>query len=224
MPNLSPPSTRILLIHHTDEGKADRPDDPEEEASGKEGVKGAAQGSLFFLPCLVCSTRLTQLPQLMNAGEDELINGQAELLANIAGTIRDLTLRKQQLHIFASKMESARMNQEIGASMVQVSQALSVFKNKINLEKVDEVMENLARQYEDIDVMTKVLDSATQQGSAVTASPEQVEAIKRKVADAAGLELKESLGSVPESSAKVGPTKEEEEASSERLKALRQMA
>ena len=128
-------------------------------------------------------------PQLMNAGEDALINGQAELLANIGGTIRDLTLRKQQLHIFASKMESARMNQEIGASMVQVSAALSVFKNKINLEKVDEVMENLARQYEDIDVMTKVLDGATQQGSAQTASPEEVEKVKRKVADAAGLEL-----------------------------------
>ena len=162
----------------------------------------------------------------MNAGEDDLINGQAELLANIGGTIRDLTLRKQQLHIFASKMESARMNQEIGASMVQVSQALSVFKNKINLEKVDEVMENLARQYEDIDVMTKVLDSATQQGSAVTASPEAVEAVKRKVADAAGLELKDQLqvGEVPESAQRAGPTKEEEEASSERLKALRQMA
>ena len=162
----------------------------------------------------------------MKAGDEELINGQAELLANINGTIRDLTRSKQRLHIFAAKIKSARLNQQIGTSMVAVSRALGRVTKNIELEKVEAVMTDLGKQYEDIDVMTKVLDSATQQGSAVTASPEEVERIKRQVADAAGLELKEQLGAgaeVPKME-KVGPTPEEEEASSERLKALRQMA
>lgn len=166
-----------------------------------------------------------ELLKLMKAGDEEMINGQAELLANIQGTIRDLTRSKQRLHIFAAKIKSARLNQQIGSSMVAVSRALGRVTKNIELEKVEAVMTDLGKQYEDIDVMTKVLDSATATSTASTASPEQVEMIKRQVADAAGLELKEQLGaeSVP-TSTKVGPTPEEEEASSERLKALRQMA
>lgn len=108
--------------------------------------------------------------------------------------------------------------------MVAVSRALGRVTKNIELERVEAVMADLGRQYEDIDVMTQVLDSATATGSASTASPEDVEKIKRQVADAAGVEMGRELegGKVP--TTKVGPTAEEEEASSERLKALRQGA
>lgn len=160
----------------------------------------------------------------MTQGDEDLINGQAELLADYQGQIRQMTSRRQKFHQFEVKMRTARTNVQIGTSMVQVAKVMSRFGQNVNLESVEEAMNKLDKQYEDIDVMTKVLDSATQQGSAVTARPEEVERIKRQVADAAGLELKESLGVVPESATKAGPTKEEEEASSERLKALREMA
>lgn len=160
----------------------------------------------------------------MKTGDEDLINGQASLVASLQGTIRDLTRSKQRLHIFAAKIKSARLNQSIGTSMVAVSRALGRVTKNIELERVEAVMADLGRQYEDIDVMTQVLDSATATGSASTASPEQVEAIKRQVADAAGVEMGRELegGKVP--SGRVGPTAEEEEASSERLKALRQGA
>lgn len=160
----------------------------------------------------------------MKTGDDDLINGQASLIASLQGTIRDLTRSKQRLHIFAAKIKSARLNQSIGTSMVAVSRALGRVTKNIELERVEAVMADLGRQYEDIDVMTQVLDSATATGSASTASPEDVEKIKRQVADAAGVEMGRELegGKVP--TTKVGPTAEEEEASSERLKALRQGA
>lgn len=160
----------------------------------------------------------------MKAGDDDLINGQASLIASLQGTIRDLTRSKQRLHIFAAKIKSARLNQSIGTSMVAVSRALGRVTKNIELERVEAVMADLGRQYEDIDVMTQVLDSATATGSASTASPEDVEKVKRQVADAAGVEMGRELegGKVP--TTKVGPTAEEEEASSERLKALRQGA
>ncbi|KFY40701.1 hypothetical protein V494_03370, partial [Pseudogymnoascus sp. VKM F-4513 (FW-928)] len=150
--------------------------------------------------------------------------GQASLIASLQGTIRDLTRSKQRLHIFAAKIKSARLNQSIGTSMVAVSRALGRVTKNIELERVEAVMADLGRQYEDIDVMTQVLDSATATGSASTASPEDVEKVKRQVADAAGVEMGRELegGKVP--TTKVGPTAEEEEASSERLKALRQGA
>ncbi|KFY78338.1 hypothetical protein V498_09132 [Pseudogymnoascus sp. VKM F-4517 (FW-2822)] len=160
----------------------------------------------------------------MKTGDEDLINGQASLIASLQGTIRDLTRSKQRLHIFAAKIKSARLNQSIGTSMVAVSRALGRVTKNIELERVEAVMADLGRQYEDIDVMTQVLDSATATGSASTASPEDVEKVKRQVADAAGVEMGRELegGKVP--TTKVGPTAEEEEASSERLKALRQGA
>jgi division protein CdvB (Snf7/Vps24/ESCRT-III family) len=160
----------------------------------------------------------------MKTGDEDLINGQASLIASLQGTIRDLTRSKQRLHIFAAKIKSARLNQSIGTSMVAVSRALGRVTKNIELERVEAVMADLGRQYEDIDVMTQVLDSATATGSASTASPEDVEKVKRQVADAAGVEMGRELdgGKVP--TTKVGPTAEEEEASSERLKMLRQGA
>ncbi|OBT63791.1 hypothetical protein VE03_06907 [Pseudogymnoascus sp. 23342-1-I1] len=165
-----------------------------------------------------------ELLKLMKTGDEDLINGQASLIASLQGTIRDLTRSKQRLHIFAAKIKSARLNQSIGTSMVAVSRALGRVTKNIELERVEAVMADLGRQYEDIDVMTQVLDSATATGSASTASPEDVEKVKRQVADAAGVEMGRELegGRVP--TTKVGPTAEEEEASSERLKALRQGA
>ncbi|KFY56894.1 hypothetical protein V496_06613 [Pseudogymnoascus sp. VKM F-4515 (FW-2607)] len=165
-----------------------------------------------------------ELLKLMKTGDEDLINGQASLIASLQGTIRDLTRSKQRLHIFAAKIKSARLNQSIGTSMVAVSRALGRVTKNIELERVEAVMADLGRQYEDIDVMTQVLDSATATGSASTASPEDVEKVKRQVADAAGVEMGRELegGKVP--TTKVGPTAEEEEASSERLKALRQGA
>ncbi|KAL5349703.1 hypothetical protein ACLOAV_004733 [Pseudogymnoascus australis] len=127
-----------------------------------------------------------ELLKLMKTGDEDLINGQASLIASLQGTIRDLTRSKQRLHIFAAKIKSARLNQSIGTSMVAVSRALGRVTKNIELERVEAVMADLGRQYEDIDVMTQVLDSATATGSASTASPEDVEKVKRQVADAAG--------------------------------------
>jgi len=165
-----------------------------------------------------------ELLKLMKAGDDEMINGQAELVGNIQGNIREMTRSKQRLHVFGAKIRSARMNQSIGASMVAVSRALGRVTQSIQLEKIEAVMEDLSKQYNDIDVMTSVLDTATSQTTASTVSPEAVERLKRQVADEAGLELSQDLNSpgvVTAAPVKSGPTAEEEAESAERLKALR---
>ncbi len=88
-------------------------------------------------------------------------------------------------------------------------------------------MDDLAKQYEDIDVMTSVLDNATAQSTARDVPQETIDRLKRQVADEAGFELSQELNSaeaVKTAPVKLGPTQEEEAALPDRLKALRNPA
>lgn len=88
-------------------------------------------------------------------------------------------------------------------------------------------MDDLGRHYEDINVMTSVLDNATSQSTATAVSPEALDQLKRKIADEAGFELSQELNSagvVKTAPVRLGPTQEAEAALPDRLKALRNPA
>ena len=187
----------------------------------------------------------------MKKGDEQMINGQAELVANLDASIKSMTRSQQHLDIFALKVQDARAKQNIGAGMVAVSKALGRVTKTIELARVrsdhttlwdgsiiltwfhqiEQVMEDLENQYEDIDVMTSVLNSATGQSTARDVPQEEIDRIKRMVADQAGLELSQELNSasvdvnaIKTAPIKTGPTAEEEDAIADRLKALRQTA
>jgi charged multivesicular body protein 1 len=82
-------------------------------------------------------------------------------------------------------------------------------------------MSDLSSKYEDIDVMTSVMDSATTKATAKQVPQEEVDKIKRQIADEAGLELSQELNSAEP--VKTTPVKAEanEEQLGEKLKALR---
>ncbi len=75
------------------------------------------------------------IEKLMKAGDEEMINGQAEMLANVEANIRSMTKSMQKLHIFAQKIKMARMNQNIGEGMIAVSRALGRVTKGVQLEK-----------------------------------------------------------------------------------------
>lgn len=172
----------------------------------------------------VCANMLTA-SQLMKKGDEETINGQAELVASLDSSIKSMSRSKQKLSIFATKVSMARQKQSIGAGMLAVSKALGRVTDSIQLERVEQVMDSLEKQYEDIDVMTAVLDDSTSKSTARDVPLEEVERVKRMVADEAGLELSQELNAasaVREEPKKVGPTEEEEDRIRERLRALRE--
>ena len=72
----------------------------------------------------------------MKKGDEEMINGQAELFANIEANIKQMNRSKQKLSIFAMKVNMARNKQNIGAGMVAVSKALGRVTDSIQLERV----------------------------------------------------------------------------------------
>lgn len=86
-------------------------------------------------------------------------------------------------------------------------------------------MENLEKQYEDIDVMTSVLETATSQSTAREVPQEEIDRIKRQMADEAGIEMSQELNNaavnVNANLIKTGPTEEEEASITDRLRALR---
>jgi hypothetical protein len=64
-----------------------------------------------------------------------MIDDQAVLVASIQGQIKEMTRTKNNLHRFAMKVNMARQQQSIGASMIAVSKALGSVTKNIQLEK-----------------------------------------------------------------------------------------
>jgi hypothetical protein len=65
-----------------------------------------------------------------------MIDDQAVLVASIQGQIKEMTRTKNNLHRFAMKVNMARQQQSIGASMIAVSKALGSVTKNLQLEKV----------------------------------------------------------------------------------------
>lgn len=82
-------------------------------------------------------------------------------------------------------------------------------------------MSDLAKQYDDIEVMTSVMDTATTQASAKQVPQEEVDRIKRQVADEAGLELRQELNSAEAVKTTPKTAEVDEVQLAETLKALR---
>lgn len=72
----------------------------------------------------------------MKKGDEQMINGQAELVANLNASIKSMTRSQQHLDIFALKVQDARAKQNIGAGMVAVSKALGRVTKTIELARV----------------------------------------------------------------------------------------
>lgn len=72
----------------------------------------------------------------MKGGEEDMIDDQAVLVASIQGQIKEMTKTKNNLHRFAMKVNMARQQQQIGASMIAVSKALGSVTKNLQLEKV----------------------------------------------------------------------------------------
>lgn len=73
---------------------------------------------------------------MMKAGDDDMIDDQALMLASIQGEIKEMTRTKNNLRRFAAKVSQMRKKQQIGQSMVQVSRALGQITANMQLDKV----------------------------------------------------------------------------------------
>jgi charged multivesicular body protein 1 len=88
-------------------------------------------------------------------------------------------------------------------------------------EQISAVMDKFETQFEDLDVATGYYENATSSATAVGTPQEDVDRLMAQAADKAGVELHQDLEEAAPVKTKVGPTEQEEEGLSERLRALR---
>jgi charged multivesicular body protein 1 len=81
------------------------------------------------------------------------------------------------------------------------------------------VMVDFEKQFENVDSATELYQDITSSATAVGTPQEDVDRMMAQAADKAGVELQSDLQEAPKT--KVGPTEQEEDAFTERLRALR---
>ena len=87
--------------------------------------------------------------------------------------------------------------------------------------QISAIMDKFETQFEDLDVATGYYENATSSATAVGTPQEDVDRLMSQVADEAGVELHQNLEAATPAKTKIGPTEEQEEGLSDRLRALR---
>jgi charged multivesicular body protein 1 len=87
--------------------------------------------------------------------------------------------------------------------------------------QIASVMVDFEKQFENVDSATELYQDITSSATAVGTPQEDVDRLMAQAADKAGVDLQQDLQEATPAKTKVGPTEQEEEAFTERLRALR---
>ncbi len=149
---------------------------------------------------------------------------------DIARLHAEISIRKQQeslnllrlsarIDAVASRVQTAVTMRAVTKNMGSVVKGMDRAMQSMNLEQITQVMDRFESQFEDLDVQAGYMEGAMGSTTATSMPQEEVDALMMKVADEAGLELKQDMQAAPVTGVSA---KEQEEASLEqRLKAVR---
>ncbi|CBY00044.1 similar to charged multivesicular body protein [Plenodomus lingam JN3] len=131
----------------------------------------------------------------------------------------------------AGRVQTAVTMRQITGNMMKVNRSLDVAMKSMNPERkadqvfqtnqVAAVMVDFEKQFENVDSATELYQDITSSATAVGTPQEDVDRLMAQAADKAGVDLQQDLQEATPSKQKVGPTEQEEEAFTERLRALR---
>ncbi|CAK9295429.1 unnamed protein product, partial [Gordionus sp. m RMFG-2023] len=93
----------------------------------------------------------------------------------------------------STRVQTATAMKKVTNSMSGVVRAMDSAMQSMNLEKVSALMDKFEKEFEDLDVQSKCMDSAMTSTTTITAPQEQIDNLMIKVADEAGIELKMEL-------------------------------
>jgi charged multivesicular body protein 1 len=139
----------------------------------------------------------------------------------------------------AGRVQTAVTMRQITGNMMKVNRSLDVAMKSMSPERVRlyycsgigrlaqqltdaqiaAVMVDFEKQFENVDSATELYQDVTSSATAVGTPQEDVDRMMAQAADKAGVELQSDLQEAPKT--KVGPTEQEEDAFTERLRALR---
>lgn len=113
----------------------------------------------------------------------------------------------------ASRVETAVTMRQVTGNMASVVKGMDKAMETMNLERISAVMDKFEGQFSDLDVQTNYMEGAMGSTTATTTPQDQVDLLISQVADEAGLELQQELGSgkVPTERVKTPAVAEKEE-------------
>ncbi|CDK29135.1 unnamed protein product [Kuraishia capsulata CBS 1993] len=126
----------------------------------------------------------------------------------------------------ASRIQTAVTMRTVTGNMTNVIKGMDRAMQTMNLERISLVMDKFEQQFEDLDSATNYYENVTNDMNAVQQPQEEVDLLMSKIADEAGLEMRQNLNETKvEPSAvedvRVKTSEEQEDKLTERLRALR---
>jgi len=120
----------------------------------------------------------------------------------------------------AQRVNTALKLNMLTKSMSGVVKGMDSALQSMNVEKISQVMDKFEKQFEDLDVASKVMESSMNQSTAQSMPVSQVDDLMKQVADEHGLEFESQLDSVGVGKKKVDGKVQEAKASSAKVVAV----
>jgi charged multivesicular body protein 1 len=105
--------------------------------------------------------------------------------------------------------------------MATVVRGMDKALETMNTERISLVMDKFETQFEDLDATASYYENVSSSANALSTPQDEVDLLMQKVADEAGLELKQNLEANTPETTKLDATEQVEDRLNERLRALR---
>lgn len=139
---------------------------------------------------------------------------------------KNLILLASRIDAVASRVQTAVTMRAVTSNMAGVVKGMDKALESMNTERIALVMDKFESQFEDLDATASYYENSTGNASMLTTPQDEVDSLLQKVADEAGLELKQDLDkNTPSKVVKATEQEQEEQVVedklNERLRALR---
>ena len=161
--------------------------------------------------------RHEKLNLLLLASRVDAVAGRVQT----AVTMRQITGNMMKVNRSLDVAMKSMSPERVRSHTLQIDGLLASIKQGESLTKIQiaAVMVDFEKQFENVDSATELYQDITSSATAVGTPQEDVDRMMAQAADKAGVELQSDLQEAPKT--KVGPTEQEEDAFTERLRALR---
>lgn len=159
-------------------------------------------------------------------GNEDIARLYAQNAIRKANERLNLLRLSSKIDAVASRVQTAVTMRQVTGNMTNVIKGMDKALQTMNLEQISLVMEKFEQQFEDLDATTEYYEGATNNATALSTPQDEVDLLMSKVADEAGLEIKQTMPDnvkQPELVAKSPrlASEDKEDKLNERLRALR---
>lgn len=166
----------------------------------------------------------TKVKKAIQQGHTDIARLYAQNSIRKQSERKNLIMLASRLDAVASRVQTAVTMRMVTGNMMGVVKGMDKALQSMNTDRISLVMDKFEAQFEDLDATASYYENATANASMLTTPQDEVDMLMQRVADEAGLEMKQDLEKNTPLKTKVEPEQEQEvveDKLNERLRALR---